>query len=73
MYDPPLTTDGWILTELDVTDPDALFALLQDLLEVNPSEPAGAARHQHCRDPDKLRACRVGLFLWGRGRIRGPL
>lgn len=60
-----------VLTQLDVADPDALFALLQDLLKVDPSKAAGAARHQDGRHADKLGARRARLLL--RGWFGGPL
>lgn len=62
-----------LLTQLDVTDPDALFAFLQDLLKVDAGKAAGAARHQHCCHAHKLRPSRGGLLLRGHGGIRRPL
>lgn len=64
--------DGWILTQLDVADPDALFTFLQDLLKVNTSEATGAAGHQDGYHAHKLGTCRGGL-LGRRRRVRGPL
>lgn len=65
--------DRWILTQLDVTDPHALFTFLQDLLKVNTGKPTRAARYQNCCHAHKLGACRCRLFLQGRRRLRGPL
>lgn len=49
--------DGWILTQLDVADPDALFTFLQDFLKVNTSEATGAAGHQDGHNAHNLGAC----------------
>lgn len=69
----PDQVDRWILTQLDVADPHALFTFLQDLLKVNTGKPTGATRYQNCRHAHKLGACRCHLFLLGRRRLRGPL
>lgn len=65
-------SDQWILTQLDVADPHALFALFKNLLKVNTSKPTGAARHQNSCQANKLRARRGGL-LWVHRGLRGPL
>lgn len=53
------------LTQLDVAHPDALLALLQDLLKVDAGEAAGAARHQDGCHAHELGARRDSLLLRG--------
>lgn len=62
-----------VRTQLNVADPDALLALLQDLLEVDAGEAAGAARHQNRRHAHQLGARQGGVLLGGRRGLGGPL
>lgn len=61
-YQPVKHTETW-LTQLDITDPDALLGLLQDFLKVNTCEATGDAGHQHGHHSHKLRVCSQDLLL----------
>lgn len=61
------------LTKLDISDPNTLLGLFQDLLKVNASKPTGATGHQHSHQPHKLRASCQMLFLRVCWRVCRPL
>lgn len=62
-----------LLTQLNITDPYALFSLLKDFLKINTGKATGDAGQQDGHQSHKLRVCSQDLLLGIFINHRGPL